>query len=207
MEIYNYDENGRFIGASEADKSPMEDKVYLIPGMATDMKPLVAKDGFEVVWGGSKWEYKETPKVKPEQPNEYSVWDETSWGWIEDLQLKVSYIKAEKLLQLNTNFEAKALRPRVEVPSLGYFVDGGRDDLDNFKNGRDIAYPFIMDADNKPHPAELADYEAVIHAIQENGAALIGWKWAKKEEINAIQVSDTVTEEQAIDALNAVVIE
>lgn len=115
--------------------------------------------------------------------------------------------KSEKLLQLNTNFEAKALRPRVEVPSLGYFVDGGRDDLDNFKNGRDIAYPFIMDADNKLHPAELADYEAVIRAIQENGSALIGWKWAKKEEINAIQVSDTVTEEQAIDALNAVVIE
>lgn len=116
-------------------------------------------------------------------------------------------LKVEKLSQLNTNFEAKALRPRVEVVSLGYFVDGGRTDLDNFKNGRDIAYPFIMDADNKPHPAKLADYEAVIRAIQENGAALIGWKWAKKEEINAIQVSDTVTEEQAIDALNAVVIE
>lgn len=113
-------------------------------------------------------------------------------------------LKNEKLAQLNTNFDLKSARPRVEVVSLGYAVDGGRLDLDNFKNGRDIAYPYIMDADNQPHPAELSDYDAVIRAIQENGAALISWKWSKKEEINAIQVTDKMTELQAIEALDAV---
>lgn len=116
-------------------------------------------------------------------------------------------LKNEKLIQLNNAFETKAMRPRVEVALLGYFVDGSRADLDNFKNGRDILYPYIKDADNKIHPATLSEYDAVIRAIQENGAALIAWLWAKKDEINAINVSDTVTEAEAILALEAVVIE
>lgn len=28
---------------------------------------------------------------EPEQPNEYSVWDETSWAWVEDVELKAAY--------------------------------------------------------------------------------------------------------------------
>jgi len=115
-------------------------------------------------------------------------------------------LKAEKLAQLAANFGAKTLRPRVDVPSLGYAVDGNREDLDNFKNGRDIAYHSIKDADNIIHPATLADYDSIIQAIQLNGGALIGWMWAKKEEINAIIISDTVSEAEAIATLEMVVI-
>ena len=200
MKIYNYDLNGKFIGESIADKSPLEEGEYLIPALATDQKPLPEKEGFDVIWNGSSWGYVEQPKVKPEQPNEYSIWDEDLEEWVVNFTL----FKTFKLSQLNTNFEIKSQRPRVEVASLGYFVDGGRTDLDNFKNGRDIAYPYIMDADNKLHPAGLSDYEAVIRAIQENGAALISWKWSKKEEINAIKISDTLTESEAIVALEEV---
>lgn len=28
---------------------------------------------------------------EPEQPNEYSVWDETSWAWVEDAELKAAF--------------------------------------------------------------------------------------------------------------------
>lgn len=203
MEIYIYDENRLFKGETGvADKSPLEENVFLIPALATNIQPPEPKDGFDIFWNVKEWEYIAHPKVKPDQPNSYSVWDEVSWGWIDNLDLA----KSIKLAQLNANFELKSSRPRVEVSSLGYFVDGGRTDLDNFKNGRDIAYPYIMDADNKPHPAGLAEYEAVIRAIQENGAALISWKWSKKEEINNIQVTDAMTEAQAIAALEAVVI-
>lgn len=202
MRIYNYDLNGKYLGESIADESPIEEGVFLIPAMATDKKPLNSKDGFDVIWNGSSWVYVEQPKAKPEQPNEYSEWDEGLWKWVVNFDL----LKTFKLAQLNTNFELQSSRPRVEVISLGYAVDGGRADLDNFKNGRDIAYPYIMDADNQPHPAELSDYEAVIRAIQENGAALISWKWSKKEEINAIKISDTLTEAEAIIALEEVVV-
>lgn len=91
MKIYNYDETGKYIGVSEADESPLEKGVYLIPSMATDKQPLAHKDGFDVIWTGSKWEHIEQPKVKPDQPNEYSIWDEASWSWIEDLALKTAY--------------------------------------------------------------------------------------------------------------------
>lgn len=91
MKIYNYDANGMFIGSSEADESPLEEGVFLIPAMATDKDPLLPKDGFNVVFNGKKWEYIELPKIKPEQPNEYSVWDEVSWSWIEDTDLKKQY--------------------------------------------------------------------------------------------------------------------
>lgn len=137
-------------------------------------------------------------------------------GWVEItaeeayimLNPKKSFLelKADKLEQLAKNFESKTLRPRVEVISLGYFVDGSRTDLDNFKNGRDLLYPFIKDADNVPHPATISDYDAVIRAIQENGAELIGWNWAKKSEINQITIDENTTEAQAIAALEAVVI-
>lgn len=91
MEIYNYDENGKYVGASMADKSPLEEDAFLIPAMATDKPPLTIREGFDVIWTGAKWEHIEKQKVKPDQPNEYSVWDEASWTWIEDLNLKTAY--------------------------------------------------------------------------------------------------------------------
>ena len=37
--VYHFDENGAYCGASEACRSPLEDDVYLIPAMATDVMP------------------------------------------------------------------------------------------------------------------------------------------------------------------------
>lgn len=92
MEIYNYDENGLYVGRSEADESPLEPDTYLIPALSTDKAPPIAKDGFELFWNETAWEYRETLKEKPEQPNEYSVWDEASWSYIEDTALKEKYL-------------------------------------------------------------------------------------------------------------------
>ncbi|MEW5833053.1 MAG: hypothetical protein AB1763_09480 [Campylobacterota bacterium] len=91
MEIYNYEENGKFAGISKADPSPLEPDTYLIPALATDKAPPIAKDGFEIYWNGTAWEYREAPKEKPEQPNEYSLWNEASWVWVEDAELKAAF--------------------------------------------------------------------------------------------------------------------
>lgn len=95
MEIYNYDENGKLLNTSKAEESPLEEGVFLIPSMATEKKPLLEKDGFDIFFDGKQWKYVEIPKAKPDQPNDYSVWDEGAWTWVEDESLKVAYEKQE----------------------------------------------------------------------------------------------------------------
>ena len=46
MDIFNYNELGVFIGASVADKSPLEPGCFLIPSGATTSKPPEDKEGF-----------------------------------------------------------------------------------------------------------------------------------------------------------------
>lgn len=106
MKIYNYDNNGKYVGSSEADNSPLEDGIYLIPANATDKKIPVEKYGFDIFWNGSAWEYRELPKEKPMRPNSYSVWNEALWIWVEDEALKSLFddgqAKNAKQLALST---------------------------------------------------------------------------------------------------------
>nr|DAV06632.1 MAG TPA: tail fiber assembly protein [Caudoviricetes sp.] len=58
MKIYNYDgTSGEYIGQSEAQKSPLEENVYLIPANATDKQPLASKNGFAVCFKEGAWQY------------------------------------------------------------------------------------------------------------------------------------------------------
>ena len=56
MRIYNYDSaTGEYLGAIEADESPLEPGVYLVPANAT-VKPAPAlKPGEAAIYGGDKW--------------------------------------------------------------------------------------------------------------------------------------------------------
>ena len=56
--IYHFDENGAYCGASEARRSPLEDDVYLIPAMATDLMPPATGKNECPVWEDGKWTLK-----------------------------------------------------------------------------------------------------------------------------------------------------
>lgn len=98
-------------------------------------------------------------------------------------------VKARMLKDLKETFTTLSVRPRVDT-SLGYAVDGSRDDLQNFQIGRDLGFPTIVDADDNEHAATLDDYNTIILAIQVKGAELFNTKRTKKAEINALTTVD-----------------
>lgn len=55
MLVYNYDYNGVFLSASEADESPLERGVFLVPANATKIEPPVEVFGKVRVFFDGKW--------------------------------------------------------------------------------------------------------------------------------------------------------
>lgn len=53
--VYQTDLSGRFIGRVEADESPLERGVYLIPAGCVEVAPPWHGDGHVPVWHGSGW--------------------------------------------------------------------------------------------------------------------------------------------------------
>lgn len=67
--VYSYNTAGRLIGPvilTEADMSPLEPGVYLIPGNCTAKMPPVNSPGFFVAWDGDDWGY--VSDVTPTEP-------------------------------------------------------------------------------------------------------------------------------------------
>lgn len=67
MIIYNYHpQTGRFLQSSEADPSPLEEGVYLIPAHATEIQPPIVEAGEYVVFVGDTWQVMKEPIPEPE---------------------------------------------------------------------------------------------------------------------------------------------
>ena len=70
---YRYNENKEYIGSEEMFKDPLESElqkkdIWLLPADCTLIEPPEEKDGFDIVWNGEAWEYKEREKPKEEEP-------------------------------------------------------------------------------------------------------------------------------------------
>lgn len=71
---YRYDQEKKtFQQSEEMLKDPLESKlqgkdIWLLPANCTLIEPPEAKEGFDIVWNGDAWEYKEQEKEKEPEP-------------------------------------------------------------------------------------------------------------------------------------------
>lgn len=79
MKAYQYDsETKKYIGEIERQIDPLESQaqgkeIWLMPADSTDIVPPEAKDGYDIVFNGAGWEYKEIPKEPEPEPYEPTV--------------------------------------------------------------------------------------------------------------------------------------
>lgn len=82
MKVYNYHPDTLiYVGESEADESPLEPGVFLIPAHATDIKPtLKSKEGFDIAFVDGQWVHREIPpEPEPEDPDANTPLDMKAW--------------------------------------------------------------------------------------------------------------------------------
>jgi len=64
MKIYNYDKYGFFIKEEEAEKSPLEENVYLFPANSTILVPPTIEENELLRFVNNNWEILDMEKVK-----------------------------------------------------------------------------------------------------------------------------------------------
>jgi hypothetical protein len=70
MIIFHYDPtSGICLGQGEADESPLEPGVWLIPAYATEVAPPAIGAGERAVWKGAAWEVETIPVVPSPEPD------------------------------------------------------------------------------------------------------------------------------------------
>ena len=130
MKVFNYNEQGYFLGVSELDNS---DKCqitgdWLIPAQATDKEPLEAKEGFEVKFIDNEWQYiklltDEEKKINGElpleegekivdgsivtitSPGEYRAWNYSTLEWELDEEAEAEALAQAELIQAEKDAE------------------------------------------------------------------------------------------------------
>ena len=79
MKAYHYDsETKKYIGEIDRQIDPLESQaqgkeIWLMPADSTDVVPPEAKEGYDIVFNGAGWEYKETPKEPEPEPYEPTI--------------------------------------------------------------------------------------------------------------------------------------
>lgn len=138
MKVYNYNNQGYLIGTSELDET---DKCqltgdWLIPAQATDKEPLTEKEGFEVKFTVSEWEYEkilteeekkiqgllsleegekieDNQLVKIEKPKGFCSWNGSEW-YLDEEKIRISKLPTQEEI-LNDKITLKAIELIAEL--------------------------------------------------------------------------------------------
>ena len=97
----------------------------------------------------------------------------------------IEEVKDRMLKDLSEVYKEKKLRPIVDT-GLGFSVDGGYSDLQNFIVGKEFELPEVKDTYGEKHSVTLADYDTIITTIKQNGINLFVLKDTKEQEIKAL---------------------
>lgn len=73
MQVYCYDVDGVFISQEQAQESPLEPGVWLLPARSTTIAPPSVSEGQQAVWNGAVWEVRDVPAVS--DPNDDALPD------------------------------------------------------------------------------------------------------------------------------------
>ena len=88
MKIYNYDKYGFFIKEEEAEKSPLEEDVYLFPANSTPIVPPAVDDNKLLRFVNNEWEILDMEKVEKYSEEEINSEEEKTYSQ-EEINLMV----------------------------------------------------------------------------------------------------------------------
>jgi hypothetical protein len=67
---YQHDADGFFVGVTEADESPLEPGVFLVPALCTlEPPPAEIAEGLCARWSGTDWELVDRAAAPADQPS------------------------------------------------------------------------------------------------------------------------------------------
>ena len=153
MNIYHYNSDGFLVGASEADESPLEPGVFLIPAMATETVPPNVAEGMRVRFDGGAWvvesipEPEPAPVPEPDGPVPPSVYTCSPW-------------------QIRKALNNQGLRQAVE-DAVAASIDQGLKDAWEFAQEFRSDHPFVLTmgatlGKTEEETAQLIEYAATL---------------------------------------------
>lgn len=118
MIVHNYHfATGEYLGSSEADESPLEEGIFLIPAGATDIAPPAPQEGFVVRFAGGAWGYSpiEAPELPPtEEPTPYTPPSISDRQFFHILAIDSLITEAEALTAVKTGDAPAAFETFIE---------------------------------------------------------------------------------------------
>ena len=101
------------------------------------------------------------------------------------IEKELDEVKARMKAELKGVFEAKELKPNVDT-GLGFSVDGGRANLQDFESGLAMGVLTVRASDNTMHEVTVEQMQSIINAIRASGLSLYQTKWTKEAQIDVL---------------------
>jgi len=189
MIAYSYDKvTKQYIGTRECQLDPLESKnaghnIWLLPANSTFTEPPINKDGFNIIWNGTDWEYKEI-YVEPEHESivELEPIVEPEPDTEPEPEPTLEEVKEDKIEEL------KYIRDTRELEPIEY--DGHYFDFDLKSYNRITAAVDVLDRADVVYQQYINSLPVQEEEPQPDTSKLTSEELAYLEEINNTPVED-----------------